>query len=294
MNKDKFTEIINECATKCNVTLSTKNINDILKACYNTSNEGPNNNATNKALLSDIIGTKKLQKTDETKSFIDLFISAITGENNRVELAITTQNVIDNINILESVESVENLEDIMIKKNLEHKFSDLILIKDNLISYKDDLIVIKDTMMLDKEKQMQSIINSKDLLIEKLMKTISDKDKTIECHLEVIQKLIKSHENISSHEPIRKEDSDSNKKKNTSDDIKISFRLDDVAELSIEKYDDTYFKVVGKTYPYRSMIKQISGATWSSEETAWLMPLDKVDELSDIFKNNNINFKKSL
>jgi len=56
------------------------------------------------------------------------------------------------------------------------------------------------------------------------------------------------------------------------------------------KYSDTKTKLVGKTFDYKDLIKQVGGAEWTQELKLWTIPNQYIDKMAKIFTDNNVWF----
>jgi hypothetical protein len=299
MNKDQLTEILKTCAEKTSLTLSAKNINDIIKSCL--AGDKLNSNATNKALLTSTIGEKKIQKSPE---FLDMFISMIkdhTNESNKNEIESISTQVNNYIKDLDDITTGVTNNTITNNETNIQEYLDMLQKKDRIIQCKDEIINIKETSLLDKDKLYTDVLKEKEDHIKTLYDTIREREKTIECHLEVIQKLIRSHENIVAHDfqPGPGPASSSGPQMAAASRQPTSVRDSEAKPatditLSIENHNETFAKILGKTYGYKDVIKQASGAAWSSDHKVWTVPLTSVDELVALFEASKIKYNNNV
>ena len=63
--------------------------------------------------------------------------------------------------------------------------------------------------------------------------------------------------------------------------------------IQIEKFTDTRFKVTGKTYPHRSIMRDANGE-WDKVSMCWTFHVDHKETLVSLLEENNIEFMEIL
>jgi hypothetical protein len=187
--------------------------------------------------------------------------------------------IIDSQKIISTLQSSidEKVIELYKDKLLNTTTNNVIAMKDELIAAKDTLIMQKDNLLMQKD----NLLMNKDNIIIDLENKIKEKEKIIECQLETIQRLIKSHENINPFRPAA---------------IEEQHTVDEVASIFIEKYTEDYAKVYGKTFGQKDLIKEVGGV-WSTsipdvkDGKGWVIPASRIDELKEIFTKNKIVFR---
>ena len=165
-----------------------------------------------------------------------------------------------------------------IRNQLSSKYYDLLKLKDLIITAKDYIITNKDNQMITLLKEKESLIDEKESIIKG--------------QLEVIQNLIKSHEKIAPHRF-----ADFRPAYNNNNNIDLEFR-DENSEIKpipleiprepfvIQKFDEYNYRISGKTYDYKEIIKSAGNVQWNKETKSWIFPNEQLFELRKILENN--------
>jgi hypothetical protein len=272
---------ITDFATKNSISLSTKNINDILKYKNNI------NELTNDALKT-ILGSKKYEK--HQSAFTEFVSSNCSTSSTESPTESQTESQIDSpteslVNSPTESQIDSPVKDILkeledIEKNFEKNFD-----------YEGYKRRISNTTALEKA------IEEKDKLILEKDKLIQEKDTIIKCQLETIQKLIKSHENLWPHkfDTQNIQTNGSNLNGSTQSNLQVSQSQTQTGEIIVERHTDEYIKVYGKTYPYKELIKQAGGSfVKDGEVPLWIVPNYKLDSLKKIFEDSNVIAKYNV
>lgn len=114
-------------------------------------------------------------------------------------------------------------------------------------------------------------IDPRDNQIKKLLELTDKLTKQNECHIEIIQKLIRQIYNLSGLIP-----------------KEVEIVPEKVKGIRIEKFTETLIKIYGNTYDSRHLIKQIENCTWIQDDKMWTIPTDKLDSIKELFNTNNI------
>ena len=109
--------------------------------------------------------------------------------------------------------------------------------------------------------------------IEERLLVLEEKNKGL---LEVNDKLI--HENISLRNKIDK----------IPKDTPVLSKIEE--GLVMEDHNEKSFKILGKTFPHRSILRE-NGGSWNKSLQVWIFPIRGKEPILEIFKKNGIEIK---
>lgn len=148
-----------------------------------------------------------------------------------------------------------------------------------------DLFSSRDNDIAISYKEIKNEIDSLKIFIkEQVIDIIKEKDKQIECHTELIQRLIRTmmsnkFETKEANEiknEVKEEIKNDTKNEIKQNDIKITMTND-------------FIKIHGNTFPHRNVIKKISDAAWVSEEKHWKTTMS-IEHIENIFKEHAVEY----
>lgn len=130
---------------------------------------------------------------------------------------------------------------------------------------------------------MSEVID-KDKIISDLHEIIKEQQCQIKCNNELIQKLISTI--------------DTQNRKDVKN-VDNSFRSAEILEkeperspdlVYLEKHNDNFLKITGKTYPIRNIIKETLGSIWLQDLKCWILPINSKETLKSSLNTSNISF----
>lgn len=183
---------------------------------------------------------------------------------------------------LKNPESPEELAEIL-GKRASSKYGEQ-LMKD-LQGNVDVRLTIKDLII----EELLNKINEKDSQLELKDAQLKIKDKQITEHLEIIQKLITT--NMGPIEPLSQNQNQTQSETTTSGGATSSTETKEkIKHVVLEKISEDAVKVYGNTFNHKNDIKSVGGS-WNPGEKCWMIPAKSLNEIVEIFKKNNIDYK---